>query len=84
MRSTSTLDSPMASDSRPAPKRRMNSICASRSWAWTKPSAKLASAMSAALMVTRPSPSRSTSTGALKPGRAMRPSICGSEPRSQT
>jgi hypothetical protein len=59
------------------------SIWKSRSWAWTKPSAKAASRSLAAVMWGIPAASRTMVTSAVRPGRASVPLVVGSELRSQ-
>src|SRR5512132_3247182 len=64
---------PSTSASRPAPRRRIVSICHSRSSACAQPSAKLASSSVAAKMYGTAHLSRNSETGALSPSTSYRP-----------
>src|SRR6185295_4494807 len=68
---------PSTSARSPEPTRRRKSIWKKRSWACTKPRARAASSRVAARRVGIPRASRSTATGALRPGRASSPLTCG-------
>ena len=73
---------PRTSALRPWARRRVHSICASRSWAWTKPKASHASPALVARTWGTPRRSRTISTSASSPTTGSRPSTMGWLPRS--
>src|SRR5690606_10955990 len=75
---------PNSAASSPAELRRIRSISNQRSCACTQPSARAASTALPASMVTTPSASRSTCTGAVSPARACSPSSAGRLARSSS
>ncbi len=81
-RSVSRPGAPTSSESRPLAMRRFISICQSRSCAWTKPSAAVASRSVSAKMCGTPSASRTTCTGFWNPGSVIVPATCGSTERT--